>query len=224
MTYLDYRHKVEFREKDYKAIDNYCREKRITWFASCWDKASVDFIRQFNPVCYKIASACLTDYGLLRHIQSQGKPIILSTGMSTMDQIREAVEILSLEKLLIAHSTSSYTCAPEELNIRMISTLQGEFDCPVGYSGHEENILPSCIAVALGACFVERHVTLDRSMWGSDQSASLEPNQFKQLVSDIREVEIVLGDGVKKIYDTERPIMDKLRNGLQPSILEPVAE
>ena len=213
MTYLSYRHRIEFNLDQYRQIDRYCKKKNIDWFASCWDPPSVDFIQKFDPPCYKIASATLTDIDLLHHVRKNKQPIILSTGMSTMEEIRKAVAILSQGDLLIAHTTSSYACLHEELNLLMIQALQAEFDFPVGYSGHEKNILPSCIAVALGACFVERHITLDCSMWGSDQAASLEPKNFKRLVSDIREVEIVLGDGVKKVYKTERPIMAKLRNG-----------
>ena len=216
MTYLAYRHRVEFDEEQYGQIDQYCRKRHIDWFASCWDLPSVDFMRQFDPPCYKIASATLTDANLLHHVRRNNEPIILSTGMSTMAEIREAVRILSRGELLIAHTTSSYACSHDELNLKMIQVLQAEFDFPVGYSGHEQNLLPSCVAVALGACFVERHITLDRNMWGSDQAASLEPDELKQLVSDIREVETALGDGVKKVYDTERPIMAKLRNGCAP--------
>lgn len=213
MTYLAYRHRVEFGQTQYEQIDKYCRKMHIDWFASCWDLPSVDFLKQFNPPCFKIASATLTDKKLLRHVRRNDQPVILSTGMSTMAQIREAVEILSRGSLLIAHTTSTYACSHDELNLRMIQALKTEFDFPVGYSGHEQNLLPSCVAVALGACFVERHITLDRKMWGSDQAASLEPSELKQLVLDIREVETALGDGVKRVYDTERPIMAKLRNG-----------
>ncbi len=213
MTYLAYRHRVELDIAQYEQIDQYCRKKHIAWFASCWDLPSVDFMRQFDPPCYKIASATLTDTNLLHHVRRNEQPIILSTGMSTMTEIREAVTVLSKGELLIAHTTSSYACSHDELNLRMIQALQAEFDFPVGYSGHEKNLLPSCIAVALGASFVERHITLDRRMWGSDQSASLEPDELKQLVLDIREVETALGDGVKRVYETERPIMAKLRNG-----------
>lgn len=213
MTYLAYRHRIEFDYDQYELIDRYCKKKSIHWFASCWDLPSVDFMRQFNPPCYKIASATLTDTQLLHHVRRNDQPIILSTGMSTMEEIRKAVAILSKGELFIAHSTSSYACSHEELNLRMIRVLQAEFNLPIGYSGHEEDILPSCIAVALGACFIERHITIDRAMWGSDQAASLEPYELKRLVSDIRKVEVALGDGVKKIYDTERPVMAKLRNG-----------
>lgn len=213
MTYLAYRHRIEFNLEQYVQIDRYCKKNNIAWFASCWDRPSVDFIRQFDPPCFKVASASLTDHELLEYMKQTEKPIILSTGMSTMNEINVAESILSKGKLLIAHSTSSYACAPEELNLRMIQALLDQFSCPVGYSGHEAGLLPSCIAVALGACFVERHITLDRTLWGSDQAASLEPKELKRLVSDIRQVEVVLGDGIKKVYDTERPIMAKLRNG-----------
>ena len=212
MTYLAYRYRVEFKMDQYQEINQYCHKRNIDWFASCWDIPSVDFMAQFDPPCFKVASASLTNIALLQHMKRFDQPVILSTGMSTMKEIKAAVAVLSQEKLLIAHSTSSYVCPPEELNLRVIQVLQEEFECPIGYSGHEAGLLPSLVAVAMGACFVERHITLDRNMWGSDQAASLEPKEFNRLVKNIREIEIALGDGVKRIYDTERSVMAKLRD------------
>lgn len=211
MTYMDYRKRVEFGQAEYAEIDKYCKEQDIAWFASCWDKPSVDFIEQFDPPCYKIASASLTDDPLLRHIHDTGRVVVLSTGMSTMEEIRHAVSLLGQERLLIAHCTSAYPCPPEELNLRMIQTLQREFDSPIGYSGHEVGLQTTYAAVVLGACFVERHITLDRAMWGSDQAASVEPQGFARLVRDIRVIEAAMGDGKKRVYDSERPIRAKLR-------------
>ena len=211
MTYMEYRHRVEFGLSEYGEIDRYCKERNIAWFASCWDQPSVDFIEPFEPVCYKIASASLTNDELLKHINVQGRPMILSTGMSTMDEIRHAVSILDQERLLIAHCTSTYPCPPEELNLRMILTLQSEFNCPIGYSGHEVGLQTSYAAVVLGASFIERHITLDRAMWGSDQAASVEPGGLVRLVRDIRVIEKALGDGVKKVYKSELPSRKKLR-------------
>jgi N-acetylneuraminate synthase len=211
MTYMDYRHKIEFGEKEYEEIGQYCRERNITWFASCWDKPSVDFIEHYEPPCYKIASPSLTNEYLLKYINSKGRPSILSTGMSTMDEIHHAVSLLDTERLIIAHCTSTYPCSPKELNLRMIRTLKHEFDCPVGYSGHEVGLQTTCAAVVLGACFVERHITLDRAMWGSDQAASVEPHGFARLVRDIRVIEAAMGDGMKKVYPSELPVRNKLR-------------
>jgi len=211
ITYLEYRHKIEFGYEEYHQIDEYCRKIGIDWFASPWDEPSVDFLEQFNIIAYKIASASLTDRGLLEKIKSLGKPVILSTGMSTMDQIHSAVEILGEKNLIVAHSTSAYPCSPALLNLRMIETLQKEFNCPIGYSGHETGLVTSVVAVALGASLVERHITLDRSMWGTDQSASVEPVGFRRLVKDIRVTEMALGDGEKKVYSDELPILQKLR-------------
>ncbi|MBI4402324.1 MAG: N-acetylneuraminate synthase family protein [Nitrospirae bacterium] len=203
---------LEFGYEQYKEIDAYCREREIPWFASCWDEGSVDFMEQFNPPCYKIASACLTDDRLLRHHHKMGRPIVLSTGMSTMEQIRHAVRVLDTDELILLHCTSTYPSPPEELNLRTIRTLVKEFpNHPIGYSGHEVGLQTSVAAVALGACVVERHITLDRAMWGSDQSASVEPQGFQRMVRDIRAVEAAMGDGVKRVYEGERPIMDKLR-------------
>jgi N-acetylneuraminate synthase len=211
MTYMDYRNRVEFDAAEYSEIDRYCKEKGISWFASCWDTNSVDFIEHYSPVCYKISSACLTDDNLLRYINEKGRPMILSTGMSTMEQIRHAVSLLDSSRLLITHSTSSYPCKPEELNLRMIQVLQKEFNCPIGYSGHEVGLQTTYAAVVLGAGYVERHITLDRAMWGSDQAASLEPHGFARLVRDIRVIEAAMGDGVKRVYESEMPILSKLR-------------
>ncbi len=211
ITYLDYRYRVEFGEAEYREIDQYCRERDIIWFASVWDEDSVDFLESFNLPSLKIPSAALTDHPLLRHARAPGRPVILSTGMSTMEQIRAAVDVLGTEDLLLAHCTSAYPCKPEELNLRVIATLKEDFDCPIGYSGHEVGLQTTYAAVLQGACFVERHITLDRAMWGSDQAASVEPWGLMRLVRDIRTIERSLGDGVKKVYESERPIMKKLR-------------
>jgi len=211
VSYLEYRHKVEFGEQAYRAIDSYCRERRLTWFVSVWDEPSVDFMRPFEPVCFKIPSASLTDHGLLRRARDTGRPVVLSTGMSTMEQIESAVQVLGTENLIINHATSTYPCEPRELNLRTISTLRERFPCPIGYSGHEVGLIPTVAAVTLGACMVERHITLDRAMWGSDQAASIEPGGFQRLVKYLRVTELALGDGVKRVYDSEQASLRKLR-------------
>jgi N-acetylneuraminate synthase len=211
ISYLEYRRKVEFGEEDYRWIDDYCREQKIPWFASVWDQPSVDFLERFDPVCFKIPSAALTDQGLLNRVHAAGKPVILSTGMSTMEQIESAVQILGTENLLIAHATSTYPCDPIELNLKMIGTLRERFPCPIGYSGHEVGLVPTVVAVALGACMVERHITLDRAMWGSDQAASVERGGFRRLVKYIRVTEQALGDGIKQVYESEQNSLRRLR-------------
>ncbi len=211
ITYLEYRHKLEFGEAEYREIDRYCKEKQVTWFASVWDEPSVDFIQQFHPLVYKIPSASLTDHDLLRCVRKTGVPVILSTGMSTMEEIRAAVNVLGTSDLLITHCTSTYPCEPDELNLRMIQTLRQEFACPIGYSGHEVGLVPPVVAVSLGACMVERHLTLDRAWWGTDQAASVEPGGFSRLVMYLRVAEASLGDGVKRVYDSELSSLKKLR-------------
>lgn len=213
MTYIDYRHKVEFGENEYRAIDEYCQKKGIDWFASPWDVPSVEFLEKFGSVrVHKVASASLTDDELLRALRATGKTVILSTGMSTMAQIRHAVEVLGSSNIILCHATSTYPAKHEELNLRMIDTLGREFpNVPIGYSGHEIGLQTTLAAVALGACFVERHITLDRANWGSDQAASVEPQGLDRLVRDIRIIENALGDGVKKVYDGELGPMKKLR-------------
>ena len=211
MTYLEYRHRVEFGEAEYAMLDRYCREKGIDWFASCWDAPSVDFIERFSPACYKIPSASLTDDELLRYTSMTGRPIILSTGMSTMEQIRHAVGLMDRDRLVITHATSTYPCQAGELNLRMLETLKREFDCPIGYSGHEVGLQTTHAAVALGARLIERHITLDRATWGTDQAASVEPWGLMRLVRDIRVIETALGDGVKRVYSSELPVMAKRR-------------
>ena len=203
---------VHGSDEDYAEIDRYCRDKGILWFASCWDEKSVDFIDQFEPPCYKVASASVTDHGLLRRMRATGRPIIMSTGMSTLSEIHVAVEVLGQEGLLIAHATSSYPCPPDELNLKMIETLKRLYPrCPIGYSGHETGLSPTWAAVALGATHVERHLTLDRAMWGTDQAASVEVAGFHRLVANIRDIERALGDGVKRVYESELPSRRKLR-------------
>jgi N-acetylneuraminate synthase len=211
ITYLDYRYKVEFGEAEYREIDRYCKQVGMDWFASVWDEPSVDFLEAFNPICYKVPSASLTDSNLLKKIRSTGRPAILSTGMSTSEQIHKAVDVIGMEKLIITHATSTYPCEPEELNLRMIETLRRQYPCPIGYSGHEVGLIPSVMAAALGACLVERHITLDRAMWGGDQAASVEPSGFERLVKYIRVTEQSLGDGIKKVYESELPSLKKLR-------------
>ena len=207
----DLKRGLEFGFDEFSEIGKYCKEKGIDWFVSCWDEDSVDFIEQFGPPCYKIASASLTDDGLLRHHRKLGKPLIISTGMSTMEQIAHAVKVVGTDDLIILHSTSTYPAKTEELNLNVIPALKGIYDVPIGYSGHEVGVPASCGVVYLGACMVERHVTLDRALWGSDQAASLEPNGLKRLVDYIRVLEIARGDGIKKVYPSETPIIKILR-------------
>jgi N-acetylneuraminate synthase len=212
ITYLDYRNRVEFDEDQYCEIDRYCKSKGIAWMVSVWDEASVDFMEKFDTPAYKIPSASLTDLGLIRKTRASGKPIILSSGMSTMEQIQKGVAAAGEKDLVLMHCTSTYPCEPEQLNLKMIETLRHKFpNVPIGYSGHEVGLVPSTIAVALGACMVERHLTLDRAMWGSDQAASVEPGGFERLVKYLRVTEASLGDGVKKVYESEKASMMRLR-------------
>lgn len=207
----DLKRGLELSEDEYRAIDEYCKLHNILWFASCWDEASVDFIARFDPPCFKIASASLTDDNLLRHHRRYGKPIILSTGMSTIEEIDHAVEVLGRDDLVLMHTTSTYPSKVEELNLSVIRTLRERYGVPVGYSGHEVGLATTVAAVALGACMIERHITLDRAMWGSDQAASVEPQGLSRLIRDIRAVEQARGDGVKQVYESEIPIRQKLR-------------
>ncbi|MEO1516728.1 MAG: N-acetylneuraminate synthase family protein [Bacteroidota bacterium] len=212
ITYMEYRYKVEFVQEDYEQIDAYCKEKGIDWLASCWDIPSVEFIEAFDPPFYKAASASLTDHELLLKMKATGKPLMISTGMSTMEEIQSAVQALGQENLMIAHSTSAYPCPLNELNLQMIKSLKTLFpQTPIGYSGHETGLATTVAAVVLGADFIERHFTLDRAMWGSDQAASVEPTGMRRLVKDIRNIETALGDGVKKVYESELGALKKLR-------------
>ncbi len=207
----DLKRGLEFGKKEYKEIDKYCKSKGITWFSSCWDEQAVDFFDEFDFPCFKIASAGLPDSSLLRHLRSKKKPLILATGMSTIEQIDRSVGILGVEDLILLHATSIYPSNYDELNLRVINTLRERYGVLTGYSGHEVDIMPSVASVALGACMVERHITLDRTMWGSDQSSSLEPHVLAQLIQYIRVVETALGDGNKQVYTRELPVLKKLR-------------
>jgi len=212
MTYIDYRRKIEFGLAEYTEIDSYCRHKGIHWFASAWDECAVEFMEQFNPVVYKMASATITDSDLLVKIKNTRKPVILSTGMSSMEQIEQAISLLDINNLLLAQSTSSYPCKLNELNLMVIRSFAEKYSrIPIGYSGHETGLAPSYAAVALGASFLERHITLDRALWGTDQAASVEITGMFRLVKDIRDIEKALGDGNKIVYDSEKPAQEKLR-------------
>ena len=207
----DLKRGLEFEFEEYEEIDRYCREVKIDWFASCWDEASVDFIAQFHVPCFKVASASLTDDHLLRHTRAIGKPVVLSTGMSTIEEVDHALEVLGKHELVLLHACSTYPAYYEELNLRVIDALRGRYGVPVGYSGHETGLPSSVAAMVMGACVLERHITLDRSMWGSDHAASLEPNGITRLVRDIRLIEKSMGDGIKRVLEREQPIIKKLR-------------
>lgn len=212
MTYIEYRRRIEFGQAEYAEIDRYCREHHIQWTASAWDEPSVDFLAGFKVPFIKAASASLTDVPLLTHMRKTGIPIMISTGMSSMDEIDAGVKVLGREKLLVAHATSTYPCPPKELNLRMITTLRDRFpECPIGYSGHETGLAPTHAAVALGASFLERHITIDRAMWGSDQAASVEIGGLQRLIRDVRDIEEAMGDGVKQVYASEANARKRLR-------------
>ena len=213
ISYFDYRYKIEFQEEEYNSINNYCREKNILWTASCWDVNSIDFINKYNPPFHKIPSACITNDNLVKKYAESGFPIILSTGMSTIEEIDRAVDIMneSESNYALLHCTSTYPCPINQINLKVIKNMKEKFNVPIGYSGHETGLTPTLASVALGSKIIERHITLDRSMWGSDQSASVEPVGLKRLVSGIRDVEESLGDGIKTVYPEEKKIQEKLR-------------
>ena len=212
MSYLDYRRRVEFDRDKYIEISDHAMLRGLEWFASPWDEPSVEFLEDLGVHAHKVASASITDIGLLRALRDTGKTIILSTGMSTIDQIDAAIEVVGTDHLLLMHATSTYPMEPEEANLKMIPVLRDRYPgVPVGYSGHERGLQISVAAVALGAVAVERHITLDRTMWGSDHAASLEPTGLAHLVRDIRIIEQALGDGVKRVYPGELAPMAKLR-------------
>lgn len=207
----DLKRGLEFGFEQYKEIDEYCKEKNIIWYASCWDEQSVDFIEQFNPPCYKIASASLTDDNLLKYTKKMGKPIFLATGMSTLEQIQHAVDILGEDNLILYHCTSTYPTQADEINLNVIKSLREKYSCPIGFSGHERGILPTIMSVVIGANAIERHITIDRTLWGSDQAASLEFDGINRIVRDVRQIKTILGDGNKVVYESEKPIIQKLR-------------
>lgn len=209
---------LELTHEEYAEINSYCKEKGIVWFASPWDEESVDFLETLNVPCHKIASPSLTDDGLLRHIRRTGKPVILSTGMSDLKMIEHAVSVLGTENLIIMHCTSFYSEVTADnrvltlLNLKGIRILRERFnDVPIGFSGNDAGIMPTYATVAMGACAVEKHLTLNHAMWGSDQKASVEPGKFKDLCRMIRELEVAMGDGVIQIYQEEIGNMKKLR-------------
>jgi len=208
----DLKYALEFHRKDYDTIDRYCREKDILWFASSWDGLSVHFVEGFDPPCHKVASPCLTNKDLLQRIKGCNRPVILSTGGSTLEDVRKAVSLLDREGVAILHCTSTYPSKDEEVNLLAMKTLMNHFPgIPIGYSGHEPDFLPSTLAVAQGACIIERHITLDKGMPGSDQKASLDPEEMKELVNSIRRTEVLCGDGFKSVLPGEASTMKKLR-------------
>ena len=207
----DLKRGLEFGTEEYDEIATFCASVKIPWLVSPWDEKSVDFMEKYDTPVYKIASASLTDDNLLKHVRATGKPVFASTGMSTYAEIDHAVEVLGKKDLILMHTTSTYPAKYEQLNLRAIPAMAERYGVPVGYSGHETGIPTTVAAAVLGACCVERHITMDRAMWGSDQSASLEPNGISRLVRDIRLVEQSLGDGVKRVYEEEVPVMKKLR-------------
>ena len=212
ISYLDYKYKVEFGKKEYDIIDDYCKKKNIHWFVSCWDNDSVDFILDYDTPCIKVASASITDYELLNYIKSTNLPVIISSGMSTIDEVKNSVKIFSSHDLALLHSVSTYPAKIEELNLNVIRTYYDLFpNTSIGYSGHEVGLSTSYAAVALGAKIIERHITLDRSMWGTDQGASIEPQGLIKLVKNIRVIENSLGDGKKVVTNSEKSIRKKLR-------------
>jgi N-acetylneuraminate synthase len=213
MKYIDYKKKIEFGKKEYDIIDKFCKKINILWTASCWDINSVKFIEKYKVKFHKVPSACITDLGLLKELKKTKKSIIISTGMSTEKQIDKAVKILSQKNLSILHCNSSYPAQNHQLNLRYIEKLNKMYKKSIiGYSGHEMNLSSSVAAVVLGAKIIERHITLDKSMWGTDQQASIEPLGFARLIKDVRNVEKSLGKPVKIVYPEEKKIMIKLRN------------
>lgn len=213
MTYLEYKKKIEFGKKEYDYINRYCKEKPLDWTASVWDLPSLEFILNYDVSFIKIPSAKLTEKELITEAAKSGKPLVVSTGMSTIEEIDEAVEILEkyASQYLLMHCNSAYPAPHSELNIKCIQTLKERYKCPIGYSGHEYDLEPTVFAAILGAKVIERHITLGHTMWGTDQSSSLEVTGMDILAKRIKDINLVLGDGIKKVYESEKPALDKLR-------------
>lgn len=212
ISYLDYRKRIELGENEYNEINRFCKEMKITWFASPWDEESVDFLDKYDTPCYKIPSAKLTDDKLLRYIKSKSKPVILSSGLSELKQLDHAIDILGKKNLIVLHCCGAYPADYKDLNLKLIPYYKDRYNVPVGYSGHETGLPASIAAVALGACIIERHITLDRAMWGSDHAASLEPTGLTKLIRDVRLVEKSMGNTNKRILSCEESIIHRLRN------------
>jgi N-acetylneuraminate synthase len=215
MTYLEYKKRVEFNDEEYDEIDQCCKMKPMHWTASPWDHDSLNFLLKYDVPFLKVASASLTDHSLIKECALSGKPVILSTGMSTIDEIDEAVSILdnySNGNFMLMHTNSAYPAPINELNLKVIPFLKERYDCLVGYSGHEKGLEPTVVAVALGASFVERHITLDHQMWGTDHASSLEVHAMDMLRKRIEGVPLMLGDGIKIVTETETAVRKKLRN------------
>lgn len=213
MTYFEYKKRIEFGEEEYREIDKYCKDKGIIWYASSWDILSAEFLEKLDVPCYKIPSAKLTDREMLETIRDFGKPVILATGMSTEEEIDKAVDVLSGTDLVILHCNSSYPAVNEELNLQYIKVLKEKYpDAVIGYSGHELGISASLVAAVLGAKVIEKHITLDRAMWGTDQGASIDFSGLRRIIRDLKTIPVWLGDGVKKVYDSEVKVKEKLRD------------
>jgi N-acetylneuraminate synthase len=211
MTYLEYRKKVEFGQAQYDEINRYCKEKEMMWIASAWDVSSVEFLRRYDLPAFKIPSALITDRAYLNILRKLDKPLIVSTGMAEIQLVKKVVDFLGEEKIILLHTVSSYPAKPENINLNVIKTYHDLFNCVVGYSGHEVGLQITLAAVSLGAKVIERHITLDRSMWGTDQAASVEPGGLMRLTRDIRIIESALGDGKKRMLPEELQVEEKLR-------------
>lgn len=214
MTYLEYKKKIEFGKNEYDYIDQYCKEKPIAWTASPWDIPSLEFLLKYDVPFIKIASASNADKDLLKLACESGKPLIVSTGMSTLEEIDDTVEFLekySDGNFILMHTNSAYPAPAEELNLRMITTLRERYQCLVGYSGHEIDLEPTVVATSLGAKVIERHVTIDREMWGTDQAASLSITAMSMLTGRVKDILKMLGDGEKNITGKEKEVRMKLR-------------
>jgi N-acetylneuraminate synthase len=213
MTYLNYRYRVEFEKEQYDYIDNYCREKPLSWTASVWDIKSLEFILTYDVPFIKIPSAKITDNEILSECAKSGKPVFFSSGMSTLEEIDNAVNILDkyTKDYVLFHTISSYPAKHEELNLMLIETLRDRYDCIIGYSGHEYDIEPSVVAAVLGARVIERHITIDHNLWGSDHAASLEVDGMIKLYNRITDILPTLGDGQKVISRSELEVRSKLR-------------
>lgn len=216
-TQRDQKKGLEFEEKDYQIIDDYCKNKNIQWFASAWDINSLNFLDIFDLKYNKVASAMLVDLNFIAEVAKKNKHTFISTGMSTYADIDRATKIFRELNcpFELMHTISTYPMKPEHANLNVIQTLKNKFGCNVGYSGHETGVAISCAAAALGISSLERHITMDRSMYGSDQSASLEPRGLRELVGSIRKIESAMGDGIKKYSSEEKDVAEKLRQHIK---------